>query len=156
VPEIGDITARLVLGDGNMDEWNRARFLSTRTIVYCPHKGCYAPFDADDMVPPPVGTSRSASLVQCPHCRRAVCKDCKSVWHGNFTCEEYKAIPVSERAPEDLVFAKLAKKKKWKRCPKCGAMVERTEGCNNMTCRYVHEFCYVCGVEYYQCRGHHY
>lgn len=32
-PEIGDMMARLVLGDGNMDEWNRARFLSTRTIV---------------------------------------------------------------------------------------------------------------------------
>jgi hypothetical protein len=32
--EIGDMTARLVLGDGNLDEWNRARFLLTRTILY--------------------------------------------------------------------------------------------------------------------------
>ena len=32
--EIGDMTARLVLGDGNMDEWNHARFLSTMNIIY--------------------------------------------------------------------------------------------------------------------------
>jgi hypothetical protein len=32
--EIGDMTARLVLGDGNLDEWNRARLLSKRTILY--------------------------------------------------------------------------------------------------------------------------
>ena|ERR1700729_1982176 len=32
--EIGDMTARLVLGDGNMDEWNHARFMSTLNIIY--------------------------------------------------------------------------------------------------------------------------
>jgi len=79
-----------------------------------------------------------------------------NLWHDKFTCEELKAIPVSERAPEDLVFAELAKKQKWKRCPKCGTMVERTEGCNHMTCRCAYEFCYVCGVYYYRCQGHHY
>jgi hypothetical protein len=26
-------------------------------------------------------------------------------------------MPVSQRAPEDLVFAELAKKERWKRCP---------------------------------------
>jgi hypothetical protein len=34
------------------------------------------------------------------------------------TCEEYQALPVHERAPEDLAFTELAKKEKWRRCPK--------------------------------------
>jgi hypothetical protein len=32
--EIGDMAARLVLGDGNMDEWNHARYISTLDIIY--------------------------------------------------------------------------------------------------------------------------
>ena len=32
--EIGDNTAQLVLGGGNMDEWNHARFMSTMNIIY--------------------------------------------------------------------------------------------------------------------------
>ena len=34
------------------------------------------------------------------------------------TCEEYQALPLNERAPEDLAFTELAKKEKWRRCPK--------------------------------------
>jgi len=34
VVEIGDTTARLVLGDDNMDEWNQARFMWTQDIMY--------------------------------------------------------------------------------------------------------------------------
>jgi hypothetical protein len=32
--EIEDSTARLVLGDDNMDEWNQARFMWTPDIMY--------------------------------------------------------------------------------------------------------------------------
>jgi hypothetical protein len=32
--EISDMTARLVLGEANMDEWNHARFLSTLNLIY--------------------------------------------------------------------------------------------------------------------------
>jgi hypothetical protein len=33
-------------------------------------------------------------------------------------------LPVTERAPEDVAFATLAAQEKWRRCPKCSAMVE--------------------------------
>jgi hypothetical protein len=32
--EISDMTARLVLGEANMDEWNHARFLSMLNLIY--------------------------------------------------------------------------------------------------------------------------
>jgi hypothetical protein len=34
------------------------------------------------------------------------------------TCEEYQAIPIDERAPEDLALEMLAKEERWRRCPK--------------------------------------
>lgn len=30
----------------------------------------------------------------------------------------YQALPITERAPEDVTFANLAKQEKWRRCPK--------------------------------------
>ncbi|KAJ7791938.1 hypothetical protein B0H14DRAFT_184627 [Mycena olivaceomarginata] len=68
--EISDMTARLVLGEANMDEWNHARFLSTLNLIYCPHKGCDETFDADDVAPAPGGIT----LVRCPRCRGSLCQ----------------------------------------------------------------------------------
>ncbi|KAJ7802396.1 hypothetical protein B0H14DRAFT_2614301 [Mycena olivaceomarginata] len=123
--EISDMTARLVLGEANMDEWNHARFLSMLNLIYCPHKGCDETFDADDVAPSPDGVT----LVRCPRCRGSLCKVCKSVWHENLTCAQYQTLPITERAPEDVVFATLAAQEKWRRCPKCSAMVELKFGC---------------------------
>ncbi|KAJ7336456.1 hypothetical protein DFH08DRAFT_878875 [Mycena albidolilacea] len=153
--EIGDMTARLVLGEANMDEWNHARFLSMLNLIYCPHKGCDETFDADDVAPAP----GSVTLVRCPRCRGSLCKVCKSVWHENLTCAQYQTLPVTERAPEDVAFATLAAQEKWRRCPKCSAMVELKFGCSHITCICNHHFCYTCGADFehmngkYQCKG---
>ncbi|KAJ7484675.1 hypothetical protein FB451DRAFT_1393200 [Mycena latifolia] len=157
--EISDMTARLVLGDSNMDEWNHARFLSSLNLIYCPHKGCDETFDADDVAPAPSGVQHAETLVQCPRCRGSLCKACKCVWHDNLTCEMYQALPETERAPEDVAFANLAKQEKWRRCPKCSAMVELKFGCNHITCVCKHHFCYTCGADFehkggkYRCKG---
>ncbi|KAJ6486832.1 hypothetical protein C8R45DRAFT_996149 [Mycena sanguinolenta] len=157
--EIGDMTARLVLGEANMDEWNHARFLSTLNLIYCPHKGCDETFDADDVAPAPSGVKHAATLVQCPRCRGSLCKSCKAIWHENLTCAQYQALPLTERAPEDVAFANLAAQEKWRRCPKCSAMVELKFGCNHITCICKHHFCYTCGADFehtngkYRCTG---
>ncbi|KAJ7802395.1 hypothetical protein B0H14DRAFT_3780480 [Mycena olivaceomarginata] len=140
--EISDMTARLVLGEANMDEWNHARFLSTLNLIYCPHKGCDETFDADDVAPAPAA-SRSYG---CPRCRGSLCK-------------VLQTLPGTERAPEDVAFATLAAQEKWRRCPKCSAMVELKFGCNHITCICNHHFCYTCGADFehtngkYQCKG---
>ncbi|KAJ7800311.1 hypothetical protein B0H14DRAFT_2900252 [Mycena olivaceomarginata] len=77
--EINDATARLVLGESNMDEWNQARFWSTLSLLHCLHEGCNHSFDVEDAIP-----SRdweSPTCVQCPRCKGLMCKTCKSVWH---------------------------------------------------------------------------
>lgn len=157
--EISDMTARLVLGEANMEDWNNARFMSTLNLIYCPHKGCDEAFDADDVAPAPSGVKHAATLVQCPRCHRSLCKACKCVWHDKLTCEMYQALPETERAPEDVAFANLAKQEKWRRCPKCSAMVELKFGCNHITCICKHHFCYTCGADFehkggrYRCKG---
>ncbi|KAJ7236212.1 hypothetical protein C8J57DRAFT_1377036 [Mycena rebaudengoi] len=155
--EISDMTAKLVLGESNMDEWNHARFLSTLNLLYCPHKGCNEAFDADDVTPAPRGIEHAETLVQCPRCRGSLCKTCKVVWHEHLTCEAYQALPITERAPEDVAFAILAKQEKWRRCPKCSAMVELKV--SHITCTCKHHFCYTCGADFehkggkYRCKG---
>lgn len=45
-------------------------------------------------------------------------------------------------------------KKGFKKCPWCGRFIERTEGCNFMTCACKKEFCFKCGaieVDDHQC-----
>ncbi|KAL7409036.1 hypothetical protein BDY24DRAFT_242911 [Mrakia frigida] len=160
IVEISDMTARLVLGEPNMDPWNHARFLSTLNLIYCPHKGCGEAFDADDVAPPLEGASAIAkNLVQCPRCKNSLCKSCKVVWHDRYSCEDFLKLPLNERNPEDLLFYEIAAQEKWRRCPKCSAMVELKFGCNHITCTCKHHFCYQCGSDFehkggkYQCKG---
>ena len=47
----------------------------------------------------------------------------------------------------------LAKRSGWARCPHCKRMVERTDGCNHMTCRCGGQFCYRCSRRWWFCRG---
>ena len=70
----------------------------------------------------------------CPHCRqgvevgqgvdwqRAQCPSCRSPLHV-------------EDAAADAAFRSYAQRQRLGQCPKCGATVEKTEGCNHMRCR---------------------
>ncbi|KAI1797699.1 hypothetical protein LXA43DRAFT_1088778 [Ganoderma leucocontextum] len=54
-------------------------------------------------------------------------------------------------SPDDAELAALAEREGWRRCQRCGHMVELTFGCNHMTCRCRFEFCYVCGAPWKIC-----
>jgi len=81
----------------------------------------------------------------CPSCSMAICVPCRVVWHDDLTCEEYQALPLDDRSPEDQQALKLMKAQHWRRCPKCSFIVELTHGCNHITCRCKTEFCFRCG-----------
>jgi hypothetical protein len=46
----------------------------------------------------------------------------------DLTCEAYQALPITERAPEDVAFANLAMQEKWRQCPKVRLILSAPAG----------------------------
>merc|ERR1712146_571565 len=115
----------------------------------------------------------------CDKCRKAYCLLCKRIWnqpkqdrrqrtgqihhdiqippsvsHYGKSCVEFYGRSLD--TDEDREFLRIAESLGGRQCPKCKVVVERTRGCNHITCRCKYEFCYVCGVaftnEHYSCR----
>ncbi|XP_059639443.1 E3 ubiquitin-protein ligase RSL1-like [Cornus florida] len=105
---------------------------------YCPFKDCSA------MLVDNGGEVVTAS--ECPNCRRLFCAQCKVSWHAETECREFQRLKKEKREREgDNVLMELAKKQKWRRCPKCMFYVEKVDGCLHITCRC---FCYGCGSQW--------
>ena len=82
----------------------------------------------------------------CPQCNKEYCLACKDEWHRGMTCEEYRNSRDVNKLDEQ--FMQFAQGANYKICPKCGAWVEKTDGCDHMNCRCGTYFCYRCGNNY--------
>ncbi|XP_059589459.1 E3 ubiquitin-protein ligase RNF217 isoform X2 [Alligator mississippiensis] len=90
------------------------------------------------------------SQIQCPSCQFVWCFKCHSPWHEGVNCKEYKKGDKLLRhwASEIEHGQRNAQK-----CPKCKIHIQRTEGCDHMTCSQCNtNFCYRCGEKYRQLR----
>lgn len=76
----------------------------------------------------------------CPNCFEPLCRSCHAQ-HGAYTCAEYKDIASGGvRALE-----KLKKELNVKDCPRCKTSMEKTMGCNHLTCGGCRaHICWVC------------
>ncbi|KAF7871605.1 hypothetical protein EAF04_003712 [Stromatinia cepivora] len=74
-------------------------------------------------------------------CDTVTCVKCKGKWHEGY-CPADEAL--------QLVLAE-AEKYSWKRCAKCGTLIEHTEGCAHMRCQCGHQFCYCCTATWKTC-----
>lgn len=89
----------------------------------------------------------------CPICHKHYCLLCRVESHFNLTCSEYKEINSNlDYTDEDKRFMTYAISSKCKQCPKCKFWVEKSRGCNHMTCRCLYEFCYLCGAIHKTCK----
>ncbi|KAK8641939.1 hypothetical protein V6N13_011307 [Hibiscus sabdariffa] len=77
------------------------------TIIKCPGQGC-------------------GVMLEIEACRPRLPKEVP--WHPGISCEEYQTLGEGERGRDDLMVRNLAKEKKWRNCPSCRFLVERTEG----------------------------
>ncbi|XWS16087.1 hypothetical protein CRYUN_Cryun34aG0055600 [Craigia yunnanensis] len=110
---------------------------ATGGTLYCPFQDCSALLLNDNQ-------AEVITETECPFCHRLFCAQCHVSWHPGISCEEYQKLNEDERGREDLMMRNLAKENKWRRCPSCHIIVERTEGCLHMTCRLI--FVYACVV----------
>uniref|UniRef100_H3BES8 RBR-type E3 ubiquitin transferase n=1 Tax=Latimeria chalumnae TaxID=7897 RepID=H3BES8_LATCH len=88
--------------------------------------------------------------IQCPMCQFVWCFRCHAPWHEGLNCKEYKKGDKLLRhwASEIEHGQRNAQK-----CPKCKIHIQRTEGCDHMTCSQCNtNFCYRCGERYRQLR----
>ncbi|KAL2912501.1 hypothetical protein HK105_207990 [Polyrhizophydium stewartii] len=136
-------------------------------VTHCPRPLCLATVIKDP---------RDAKLCICPECKYAFCMFCNRGWHGNNQfckigdlekiADEYTSPTTSARRIAELelryskaVLERVARNvaaerdsRKWielnaQRCPNCEAVVEKSDGCNHMTCRVCNShFCYLCAA----------
>ncbi|XP_071733529.1 E3 ubiquitin-protein ligase RSL1-like [Rutidosis leptorrhynchoides] len=146
--EIGPQVCRSIVPKQVLDRWEDVlceSLIMGSEKFYCPFKDCSA------MLVDNGGLKVTSS--ECPHCHRLFCAQCKVAWHAGMDCIEYNQKKDVDAS--DLKLKKMAKNKKWKRCPSCAYYVEKIDGCNHIKCRCGYEFCYRCGKKYSgrnQCR----
>ena len=112
---------------------------------YCPNSECGKPL---------IGNPKSPDFpkLTCEDCHTEFCFHCGLTWHRG-TCEKAKReaeknlskAEKKRRAQEEKDTAKYLKKNKTCKCSKCGALVQKSSGCNHMECTCGHEFCWLCG-----------
>ena len=86
-------------------------------VRFCSQPDCDGHMIAKDM---------NAKKLNCPKCDWAICFRCKEDWHGYCTsCETAmeKAFEGWGSGLEKIIF-----------CPMCRTKIQKTEGCNHMTC----------------------
>lgn len=82
---------------------------------------------------------QSKRLITCSLCKTEICRDCRQAFHG----EDSKCVIENqlEEWQNNLGAIELSN------CPKCHSLIEKNEGCPEMTC-YVckFRFCWICGL----------
>ncbi|KAM9156245.1 E3 ubiquitin-protein ligase RNF217 [Pangshura tecta] len=119
---------------------------STKPCPQCKH---FTTFRRRGHIPTPTKLENKYKI-QCSTCQFVWCFKCHSPWHEGVNCKEYKKGDKLLRhwASEIEHGQRNAQK-----CPKCKIHIQRTEGCDHMTCSQCNtNFCYRCGERYRQLR----
>lgn len=123
--------------DAKMEEW-----LSTQPgLRHCRTPNC--PFTY-------LNETNSRAPIRCPRCRTLFCANCTLHHAPSQSCEQVEA---EVARASDSSYAERATVE-WKRthtkpCPQCHAPIERSEGCNHMTCKKCrYEFCWLCSIRW--------
>ncbi|KAI7221474.1 hypothetical protein KC333_g1702 [Hortaea werneckii] len=90
---------------------------------------------------------QNQNFMDCASCRFKQCLRHKVAWHMGETCEQYEYRSSGAKARADEAKTEATLKTMSKLCPnkQCGWRIEKTGGCEHMTCRRCrHEFCWQC------------
>ncbi|CAO1636917.1 unnamed protein product [Parajaminaea phylloscopi] len=148
---------------------NKAAAESDPSAIPCPRPDCQelAPAREEDK-----GNDRWQAFRECPRCSMCFCAWCRFTWHAPNPCAisssdalltRYDSGTDSERRAMELRYGRknLLKlkaqfeedranrewlKERTQACPHCSSPVEKSMGCNHMTCSHcASHFCYLCG-----------
>ncbi|KAJ0060797.1 hypothetical protein NL108_001676, partial [Boleophthalmus pectinirostris] len=84
--------------------------------------------------------------IQCESCQFLWCFKCHAPWHNGLKCREYRKGDKLLRTWASVIEHGQRNAQK---CPQCKIHIQRTEGCDHMTCAQCNtNFCYRCGERY--------
>lgn len=84
--------------------------------------------------------------VQCDNCQFLWCFKCHAPWHNGLKCRQYRKGDKLLRSWASVIEHGQRNAQK---CPQCKIHIQRTEGCDHMTCAQCNtNFCYRCGERY--------
>lgn len=126
--------------------------------IFCPKAGC-----CNGLVPEP-GQRR----IECPACKLVFCSRCRNAYHAG-NCAAAAEVQQAPQGENPNRFNQHVERARWaaaseryvkeisKACPQCGVNIERTEGCNHMTCFVCKfEFCWLCLISWSrECQSAH-
>jgi IBR domain, a half RING-finger domain len=85
--------------------------------------------------------TKNGRVFDCPSCLTPICTTCQAVSHNGSTCEEYKDLS----SEGTMALKKWMEENKGKACPKCETPIQKSYGCNHMTCPVCStHFCWFC------------
>lgn len=109
------------------------------------------------------------SNFKCPACEESFCLQCSAVGpnrppgpgHEGMSCyqrrqqleqdeaerEKLQAWLQAQSRDDEEFLKYLQQAEDTRPCPGCGHMIEKDEGCQHMTCKCGHEFCWDCGAD---------
>ncbi|XP_059471240.1 E3 ubiquitin-protein ligase RNF14-like [Neocloeon triangulifer] len=157
---------RQVLSEETFAKYDAALLAATldtmMDIIYCPRKSCQYP----------VSVEQGETMGRCPSCQYVFCIYCKMAFHGLEPCrlksdeqqrliKEYTEGTVEEKTALELRYGRRqlqrlvdnALSEEWvtgnsQKCPHCNVSIEKSSGCNKMTCwRCNSYFCWICQNE---------
>jgi hypothetical protein len=86
-----------------------------------------------------------SSSIRCPKCKILYCAGCSDYWHSGLSCYEAKYEQRQDPEDPDEELNVIWKSKYSKPCPSCRVDIEKSEGCNHMTCTQCeYTFCWIC------------
>lgn len=149
----------------------KAKMEADPSVSYCPRSGCQAPvvrLSSDE------NSGHWERFRECLSCGFAFCAWCSRSWHGPTSCPVSfqselirRYLSLAESSPDRaLMEQKFGRKtlenlvrryqeeqqtQQWLSdyttpCPTCGIAIEKSYGCNHMTCKSCQtHYCYLCG-----------
>ena len=96
----------------------------------------------------PEVTNSDANLLACPKCSTVVCPKC---YHGTIEGTIHKCFDAQETIKTDESWTNIVStSQNAKPCPWCSQLVEKSHGCNHLTCNCGAQFCYRCRSLWYK------
>jgi len=108
----------------------------TGQITWCPNPSCNRALRYKHL----------HNELQCV-CGMRFCVNCQLEAHSPATCDELNMWRSDVEGLTDALTMKVLMEK-YKKCPKCGVFMERTAGCNHITCKCGHQWCFMCKADW--------